>query len=61
MNSSNNSFGLVRGSSESDRYSLNNKKYVLSQLITKRIGIKDIISRKDINEKFKSKIIYAQC
>lgn len=56
MNSSNNSFGLVRGSSESNRYSLNNKKYVLSQLITKRIGINDIISRKDINEKFKSGI-----
>ena len=53
MNSSNNNFGLVRGSNESNGYSLNNKKYVLSQLITKRIGIKDIISRKDINEKFK--------
>ena len=49
MNSSNNNFGLVRGGIELS----NKKKYVLSQLITKRIGIEDIINRKDINEKFK--------
>jgi hypothetical protein len=52
MNNSN-SFGLVRGGEKRPN---TNKKYVLSQLITKRIGIDDITKRKDISDKFKNGI-----
>ena len=52
MNNSN-SFGLVRGSESRPN---TNKRYVLSQLITRRIGIDDITKRKDISDKFKNGI-----
>jgi hypothetical protein len=47
MNNSNNEWSIVRGSNN-NKQTTNNKKYVLSQLITKRIGIDDIIKRTDI-------------
>lgn len=56
MNNSNNEWGIVRGSNN-NKQTTNNKKYVLSQLITKRIGIDDIIKRTDINIKFKNSIV----
>lgn len=56
MNNSNNEWGIVRGSNNNKQFS-NNKKYVLSQLITKRISIDDIIKRTDINLKFKNSIV----
>lgn len=56
MNNSNNEWGIVRGSNNNKQFS-NNKKYVLSQLLTKRISIDDIIKRTDINLKFKNSIV----
>lgn len=56
MNNSNNEWSIVRGSNNNKQFS-NNKKYVLSQLITKRISIDDIIKRTDINLKFKNSIV----
>lgn len=56
MNNSNNEWGIVRGSNNNKQFN-NNKKYVLSQLLTKRISIDDIIKRTDINLKFKNSIV----